>query len=540
MRGRVVDAVTGTAVRRVRVNVFASSPNGGGSGFAVTDAEGNFEIRELPAGRYTINAMKSGYLNWQFGQKVHNQPGTPLDVLDGQLVEKIVIAMPRGGVVSGRVMDEFGEAVSEVEVRALRYRYVDGRRQLAPGGMGRTIMTDDLGGFRLWALEPGEYYISATPRRDMFMGPPNQQPADNQGPTQTYFPGTPSPIDAKRITVQAGRETAGIVFSLVSARLARIRGRAILSSGEPFTGSFIQLTQRSDSGGMTTNSGGTVRGDGTFELPNVAPGNYLLQIRSANNVGPMEMQNQNEEIGREFVSVNGEDINDLLIVGMRGAVARGRFITDEGVPLPTLKNAGISVEPVDRDRPYTFRGGPNRVKEDGSFELTGLFDRQRLQPNVTMIGPPPPGAPGERPWQLKAVMYDGQDVTDRGIDFQPGQVIEGIEAIFTRTVSTLRGRFLDDRGAPAQGWVIMFPADETLWLPRSRFIRPSRPGSDGEYRMGNVPAYDDYLIVGVADIENGQWLDPETLQTLKQHASSLSIREGETKVQDVKLVRWPQ
>src|SRR5437016_3995878 len=89
-------------------------------------------------------------------------PGKPLEILDGQLVEKVDFSLPRGGIVTGRVIDEFGEPLPDAMVSMQRYQNMGGQRRLVPAG--RTSMTNDVGEFRLYAIPPGQYFLSATLR----------------------------------------------------------------------------------------------------------------------------------------------------------------------------------------------------------------------------------------------------------------------------------------------------------------------------------------------------------------------------------------
>ena len=70
--------------------------------------------------------------------------------------------MPRGSVISGRVLDEFGEPVADAMVNAMRSAWTAGRRKLQP--TGRSAQTNDLGQYRIYGLPPGDYYVSATLR----------------------------------------------------------------------------------------------------------------------------------------------------------------------------------------------------------------------------------------------------------------------------------------------------------------------------------------------------------------------------------------
>jgi len=118
IRGVVLAADTGTPIRRAQVR--ATVP-GVESRLATTDPQGRFEFKELAAGRYTLNASKGGFVALQYGQRRPSESGTPLEISDGQVMDKLVIALPRGSVISGRVFDEFGEPVANAVVSGMRY-----------------------------------------------------------------------------------------------------------------------------------------------------------------------------------------------------------------------------------------------------------------------------------------------------------------------------------------------------------------------------------------------------------------------------------
>ncbi len=98
-----------------------------------TDAEGRYELAELPAGRYNIFVTRNGYVSLQFGQRRPFESGRPLDVGEAQTVEKIDFALPRGGVIAGRITDELGEPLAGIRMQAMRHQYLpNGQRQLVP------------------------------------------------------------------------------------------------------------------------------------------------------------------------------------------------------------------------------------------------------------------------------------------------------------------------------------------------------------------------------------------------------------------------
>ena len=135
IRGRVVAADTGAPLRRAQVRLSAAELRVNRS--ATTDADGRYEFPDLPAGRYNLSVARSGFVSLSFGQQRPFEQGRPLDLASAQQADKIDFALPRGGVIAGRVTDELGEPLAGVRVQAMRYQYLpNGRRQLTPVGGG--------------------------------------------------------------------------------------------------------------------------------------------------------------------------------------------------------------------------------------------------------------------------------------------------------------------------------------------------------------------------------------------------------------------
>src|SRR5690606_6148274 len=108
-----------------------------------------------------VTASKPGFIDVSFGAKRPGRPGTPIQLLEGQRVEKVTIAIPRGGVITGVVVDENGEPAPGTQVRAMRFVMRTGERTLAFGGQDQT---DDRRQYRIYGKPPGEYIVSAITR----------------------------------------------------------------------------------------------------------------------------------------------------------------------------------------------------------------------------------------------------------------------------------------------------------------------------------------------------------------------------------------
>jgi hypothetical protein len=263
-----------------------------------------------------------------------------------------------------------------------------------------------------------------------------------------------------------------------------------------------------------------VAGDGAFQFNNVPPGRYNLFLR------PQNMGNPASEMATMSVTVGNEDIDNVIVTSAPGALGRGVIAIDDGsVPPFRADQVSIFAAPMTPDTMFMLPG-QSRVNEDYTFELTGLTDRRVLRPNVG-------ATPG---WYLKAVLYDGNDITDTGMEFSPGRTYEGLQIIFTQKTTDLSGTLTDDRGNPVlDATVVIFPANAERWTYQSRYVRTARPDTSGRYSIKSMPPLEDYMIIAVQNLESGQGSDPEFLARAKEEAKSFSLNEGETKAVDTKL-----
>ena len=321
LRGHVTAGDSGQPLRKAQVRLIqigGFQPGATGTGrenrLTTTDADGLYEFKDLPAGRYNLMATRTSYVGVQWGQRTPTEPGKPLEILAGQTVERVDFTLPRGGVITGRIVDEFGEALSGIQISAVQSRMVNGQRQMAGG---RSWSTDDLGEFRLYGIPPGQYYVQATWRR---LGPGDPNSVDQTGYPQTYFPGTINVADAQRITVAAGQTISDVAMMLSAIKTARVEGSVVDSTGRPVTGASLMLGQTTPGGGSSW-SGSSLRPDGTFVFASLAPGEYMLSIQPGQGA---------KETGSMKLTVGSEDIKDLRLVTAPPSTVSGRLIVDPG------------------------------------------------------------------------------------------------------------------------------------------------------------------------------------------------------------------
>ena len=552
LRGRVIAGDSGSALRRAQVRI--SSPDIG-TKTALTDAQGRYEFRDLPAGRFNVSVTKSGYVSMQFGQSRPFEPGRPIELTDAQMMDKADVALPRGSVLAGRVVDVFGEAVAEADVTAMRMQYLNGRRRLAPTGRNGT--TNDLGQFRIYGLPPGEYYVSATLRNvgsmmiDMLAGggavagPTGSNQAS--GYASTYYPSTPNPGEAQRVAVAVGQELSSVDIQLQPVKLAKVSGVAIGSDGKPMAGAMVMLMP-SMRDALMFGPGGTSRTDkdGNFTLTSVTPGDYSLQVQSMGGMfqttaggnvmafgfstttdgppAPGANGPPQREFGVATLNVIGEDITGLVITGTRGAKASGTITFVGGVKPDGITNARVTAPATDVDNNPMPTFGASQVKDTGAFDLDSLVGG-----HIFRVANLPRG------WVVKRVTLNGEDITDRGMEFKAGQDVDGIEIEVTNKSTSITGFASMANGLAKDYTVVVFPQDDQKWtLPQNRWMASARPDQEGQFRFSNLPP-GQYYAIAVEYVAQGEWQDPEWLARAAKTATKFTLDEGASRTLELKL-----
>jgi hypothetical protein len=262
------------------------------------------------------------------------------------------------------------------------------------------------------------------------------------------------------------------------------------------------------------------RADGSFQVLGVTPGQYILQVR------PRGMPTPDAEFANTRITVGQDDLDGVAVVTSRGGLAYGVVTTDELTPPPVRpQQVTLFARPTDPD--VMIMSGNTNVNEDWTFEMTGLSEPRVITANIAE----------NSDWVLKAVLHNGVDVTDTAVDFVPGRTVEGLQVIFTRKRTDLSGLITGDRNQPdTDATVIVFSQDSSRWGFQTRYVRTTRPSQDGRYNLRGMPPHD-YFVVAVKEVEAGQWQDPEFLESLRAHATRFSLGEGDTRVQDLKVIR---
>jgi hypothetical protein len=541
-----------------------------------TDAHGQFLAPNLAAGRYVVVATKPAYVRAPYGARRFDRPATPITLADGQQMSNLTITMARGAVITGTVTDD-GQPIPGVIVRVSQYRVVDGARILAPvlqTGGPTSAQTDDRGVYRIFGLPAGEYVVSASPRPLAGGDIRQMTPADIQSvrlaiQTATaaaanatarppdpvtvayatvYYPGTTVASDATLLVVAAGEERRGVDLTMQLVRTAHIDGVVVTPPGVPPPSVQLLLMAggTASTGGMMISFNRVVPGpDGRFSYTGVAPGQYTISARAtvqggngANaNVGsgrdgfivmPVPPGAQGPQLwGQAEVSINGENVSGVTVTLQPGMTISGRLAVEAaGVDAPDLTRARLSLAPATTGSGMMIGGPVPTIDASGHFTLTGVVPgRYRL--TASLSSP-------QASWTAKSAILKGHDVLDVPFDVAPNEDISNATVTFTSLTQEVSGHLQDASGRPATDFtIVLFPADRTLWTSTRR-VKTARPGTDGQFVVGNVPA-GDYRLAAVVDVAPGETSDPSFLDEVSATSIAVTLHEGEKKIQDVRL-----
>lgn len=505
LRGRVTATDTGRPLRRVLIRASAQSAREART--VNTDQNGRWELKDLPAGSYVIQASRSGYVTAGFDQPRMTGPGRPVTVADHETRENVDISLTPGGVIVGRIVDEFGDPVADAMVTATRLQYMG-------GGVRRPLMaaapssSNDIGEFRIYGLAPGNYYLSAMPRGVMN---PFDTPVDRVAYGQTFYPAAADMANAQRIAVRAGDNIAGIVIALTPSRSARITGRAIGADGAPLRTGTVMMSATASP--MFMGSNGTIRPDGTFSLTNVPPGDYTLRTTV---MGP-PTQGQPPMFATADVSVNGADIDGVVLQPRAPVTITGRLVGD-----PTVLSR------IDPSRVRLMAAGVGPQITPGPPQPP-----QPLGADLSFTVQALPGQVSIRPLTLpdllvRSVRLDGRDAT-KGFAVSAGAFSGTLEVEVVASTSKVVVAVSNGRGETAASRdIVVFPQDESGWgVALPGHSATGQTNKDGTFETP-VLVPGTYYVTLADGLEPGDANDPEILSELRTRAQRVTLRDGET------------
>lgn len=508
MKQASTDPVQGAAVTFTPVSGTAKT--------ATSGEDGKFVIANLTPGRYQITSTRTGFVKARRGSGPAN-----LTLVQGQHLTGVRIQLTPTAVITGRVLDENGMPRAQVSVSALRPEYQNGFRTLpCYAAQNARASTNANGEYRLFGLEPGEYYIAAA--------------LDSALCNTSFYPGVDDPADASLVTARSGTEVGGIdIRHRPGPRYSayfKVEAPPPLAPGTQIRNA--QTVRISRNGlvvnvamGISLANSGTFR-DGAYATSPLPPGSYELFFDHARGT----------EIGHLVFTISDRDVDAGTIVIKRGVPLGGRISALDGLPAGWAFNRSrVILRPLDsRDRNMTMTLNTlSTAAGDGTFLIA-------FAPNTGSTERPGTVAEGRYLVSLNGLVEDqylasarfkGAEVIDTGV------VIDGSDPgsleLTIQSGGSVEGTVRNAKDEPvADSRVVIVPANRRTNL---NLFKTAFTDQFGHFIIRGVAPMD-YGVLAWEDLDNGAWENAEFIRNFESRAARVSVRKGSASNTTVRVI----
>jgi hypothetical protein len=498
--GTVVRQSDGTPIRRAIIRLTDSQdPNQGTS--VVTADNGSFSVNNVPAGRYRMSASKQGFVSQEYGDSGDQGSFALLAVSAGKGASNLIFKLRATATIAGHVRDDNGDPLGLVSVNAFGIAYDRGKKTLIPEKQTRT---NDLGEYRLFNLKPGRYLIVAEPSQAT---PDSRRNRQNEytvlGYLSEFYPGTSDVTRAEAVPVVSGDEISGIDMRLSPHGVVAVRG-AVSNSLQPNAVAEVSVSLlpknyvgRWDSNALQVMSRA---GSGSFEIPNVPPGQYIALA-----------QWQNE--GKFYSARRAIDVGDSAIDGVNftitaGQSLRGRILWAAGQSLP-VTDLRAALLPSEEGE---FATSDVSVRTDGSFGFENVSEGQ-YEVVITGLG---------KNCYVKEVRTELEANAVKKLSVSQGTT--HFEVVLSAQGGQLEGQVLNKDSLVAAGkWVVLVPEAKLRgydWLFRS-----TTTDQNGRFTITAIPP-GKYKVFSWDEVEQGAWEDADFLRAFEDKGQEIEVKES--------------
>jgi protocatechuate 3,4-dioxygenase beta subunit len=502
----------------------------------ITGADGKFLIKDLKPGRYRIRATRNGYASQVYGQKVESAPGRIIDVAAEETVKNIDFRLVQGGVITGRVRDANGQPLARGAVDLMRVFYDEHDRKtlLAVGHAG----TDDRGEYRLFWIEPGQYYLRVKPEsRFSFLY--GNAVVDPTLPLATYYPGTVDSAKASFLDVQPGSElSADIVLPKSQGNF--IRGKIVDSvTGKP--PEAINMHLLLDAGlDREQRSWGSSQADynaqtGAFFIRNVVPGKYWLSV-SAQTEGDDsiptdrlgEVRTRSDLLAVAYASPHGVrasvlidmplmDLNDVSVTLIRGiSIPVQLRLEARDLSLKDLANKSISLNNGGT------AGSDIRLNAQGTGRLDGVVPGE-YQVEVEI--------PKSMDLYIKEIFYGRDNVRDGPLRITD-QPADTLTILLSDRGGRVEGTLRDAAGQPLSGMEVVLIPD---LRERKNLFKATNTDRDGNFAFRSVPP-GGYKLFSWESAPRRAYRDTDVLAKYEAAGRGVQVQEAAKATVDIRII----
>lgn len=278
--GTVINAKAGGPLSRSRVTI-ADAKNRQSMQSVITGDDGRFEFH-VPAGKYSIEGAKRGFISGSYNQ--HEQFSSAIVTGADFDTENLALRLPPNAVLTGQVLDEFGEPVRNAQIAVYRESNVQGMSRIFHF---RGAMTDDEGRYEVTPLNEGTYFVSASAAPWYAIHPAANSEGTKPSPASqvdssldvaypiTYYGDVTEADDATPIPVRGGDRLEADIHVNPAPAL-----HLIVHAPQNNEGITMPMLTKSSFDGQEQVQNSTMQNvaPGVFELTGVAAGRYMVRM----------------------------------------------------------------------------------------------------------------------------------------------------------------------------------------------------------------------------------------------------------------------
>jgi hypothetical protein len=546
IEGIITRAGTTEPIPGVAMQLISRSTPNPTSFDTFTDEAGHFTFKDLLAGQYQMRYTLAGYFNSPDGVQSNatlNSGGRGtataflLFTLDTKQPAQFAIAMIPGGVISGRVSDSNGRPIISGLMTALQVTYQDGLRTLSSA---KTSMTNDRGEFRIFGLEPGEYYVRCE-------YPVTSGAAGGSRDTlRAYFPGVFEPNSASPVRVRSGAETGGTNIATRPGNAVTVSGTVVLPpslTGNPQTdvplgarGNNIGFGAASATfylisleGGLRDGTqaipnaltGTADRSAGKFEIHNVRPGRYDLYTMIRTN--PADAQEQH--VGHASITVGNQDVTGVNIPIEPGVDLKVRFTGNDPA---AVSQAPLQLRVVMRNGapaaaqrgaggfgPAANRGGARGGSSSDWRVYSGMIEGSySLESQLALL----------RDAYIADIKQGDRSIYETGTVVIGNITPDPVELILARPAGSIDGTVVNASGKPASGAsVVLIPNGDRR--QNHLLYKRGTTNDSGKVTLGAL-APDAYKLFAWENLPNGAELNADFMKDFEERGVPVTIEAG--------------
>ena len=263
IRGKVVSEATGKPVDRARIYLHYSITQG--SIFVNTDSDGNFEIKDIPKGPFSLRSShRAGYQDAVYNPEGKPGPYPPFSLQEGEQRSGIVLKARQACRISGHVLNDNGKAPEDVDTLTVVAWSKNDDGKESKNEQGHINRTD--GSYLIDGLDNEPVYVMAINWRAAREG--NALPP-------IYYPHTFSRSDAKLVTFDKSSHVENVDILRLKEGGLIMKGTVRDEAGKPVPEAFVVVHHRDmlfDFATAYTNE------QGHYQIGGLGDGQFLVHV----------------------------------------------------------------------------------------------------------------------------------------------------------------------------------------------------------------------------------------------------------------------